>query len=122
MRTITDRKTTRIRRHTRLRKRILGTQERPRLSVFRSLKHFQAQIIDDVAGVTLLGVSSLDKEIKGKAKNMASVAGAKLMGGLVAKRAQEKGISQVVFDRGGFGYHGTIKALADAAREGGLKF
>jgi len=117
-----DRKKTRTKRHIRLRKRVMGTAERPRLSVHRSLKHFQVQLVDDVAGVTLLGLSTLAEEAKGKAKNMSSAAGAKVIGTLVAKKAQEKGISQVVFDRGGLTYHGTIKALAEAAREAGLKF
>lgn len=117
-----NRKAARARRHFRLRKRVIGTPQRPRLSVFRSLKHFNIQVIDDVAGTTLLGLSTLAGELKGKTKNMSSVQGAKLIGGLVAKKALEKNISLVVFDRGGLRYHGSIKAFADAAREGGLKF
>lgn len=117
-----DRQETRARRHLRLRKKLLGTSARPRLAVYRSLKHFHVQLIDDVEGKTLLGVSTLDKEIKGKAKNMASAAGAKLVGQLVAKRALEKKIENVVFDRGGVIYHGVVKALAESAREAGLKF
>jgi len=118
----TDRKATKVKRHFRLRKRVKGTAERPRMAVYRSLKHFQVQLIDDVAGVTLLGLSTQAEELKGKSKNMSSAAGAKQIGGLIAKKAQEKGISQVVFDRGGLSYHGSIKALAEAAREAGLKF
>jgi large subunit ribosomal protein L18 len=117
-----DRQETRARRHLRLRKKLQGTSARPRLAVYRSLKHFHVQLIDDVEGKTLLGVSTLDKEIKGKAKNMASAAGAKLVGQLVAKRALEKKIENVVFDRGGVIYHGVVKALAESAREAGLKF
>lgn len=117
-----NRKETRARRHVRLRKKLEGTAARPRLSVYRSLKHFHVQLVDDIAGKTLLGVSSVDAEIKGKAKNMSSQEGAKLVGALVAKRAVEKNIVNVVFDRGGIKYHGAIKALADSAREAGLKF
>jgi large subunit ribosomal protein L18 len=116
------RKEARARRHVRLRRKLQGTAERPRLSVFRSLKHFHVQIVDDIAGKTLLGLSTLDKDIKGKAKNMSSQVGAKLMGQLLAKKAADKNISNVVFDRGGLQYHGAIKALADSAREAGLKF
>ncbi len=117
-----NRKETRARRHVRLRKKLEGTAERPRLSVYRSLKHFHVQLVDDIKGVTLLGVSSQDKDIKGKAKNMSSQEGAKLIGALVAKRALEKNIAAIVFDRGGIQYHGAIKALADSARQAGLKF
>lgn len=118
----TDRKVTRARRHFRLRKRILGTVDKPRLSVFKSLKHFHVQLIDDVEGKTLLGLSSTDKGLKSKAKNMSSKEGAKLVGLELAKRALEKKIERVVFDRGGIAYHGSVKVLAEAAREGGLKF
>jgi large subunit ribosomal protein L18 len=117
-----DRSATRVRRHQRLRKKVMGTAARPRLSVYRSLKHFHIQLIDDVAGSTLLGVSSLDPEVKGKAKRMASAEGAKIMGSLVASRAKAKNIEAVVFDRGGMLYHGAVKALAESAREAGLKF
>jgi large subunit ribosomal protein L18 len=120
--TIIDKNQSRQKRHFRMRKRITGSAQRPRMSVYRSLKHFQVQLIDDIAGVTLLGLSTQAADLKGKAKSMSSVAGAKFIGALVAKKAQEKGIQQVVFDRGGYIYHGTIKALADAAREAGLKF
>ena len=104
--------------HKRLRRRVQGTPERPRLAVFRSLNHIYAQVIDDDQGHTLVSASSLEK-------NRASggnVAGAKSIGKLVAERAKEKGIKSVVFDRGGYLYHGRVKALADAAREGGLEF
>lgn len=117
-----DRQQTREHRHARLRKKVMGTGERPRLAVYRSLKHFHVQLIDDVQGKTLLGVSTQDKEIKGKAKNLASTAGAKLVGQLVAKRALDQKIQNVVFDRGGVIYHGVVKTLAESAREAGLKF
>ncbi len=112
----------RKRRHRRIRKKIYGTPERPRLSVYGSLNHIYAQIIDDMKGVTLVSASTMDKELKGEIKHGGNVEAAKKVGALVAKRAVEKGIKKVVFDRGGFRYHGRIKALADAAREGGLEF
>jgi large subunit ribosomal protein L18 len=110
--------------HRRIRKRVTGTPERPRLAVFRSQSHIYAQVIDDDAGRTLCAASSLEKELKGDAagKRGADVDAAKKVGALIATRAKEKGIEAVVFDRGGFQYHGRIKALADAARESGLKF
>jgi large subunit ribosomal protein L18 len=108
--------------HRRIRKRMTGTPTRPRLAVFRSQSHIYAQVIDDEAGRTLCAASSLDKELKADAKRGANVASAKKVGQLIATRAREKGIEAVVFDRGGFQYHGRIKALADAARESGLKF
>ena len=117
-----NRQETRQRKHARLRKKVTGTSARPRLAVYRSLKHFHVQLIDDVAGLTLLGVSTQDADIKGKAKNMANTEGAKLVGALVAKRAKDKKIESVVFDRGGVIYHGVVKALAESAREAGLKF
>jgi large subunit ribosomal protein L18 len=117
-----NRQETRQRKHARLRKKVMGTSARPRLAVYRSLKHFHVQLIDDVAGQTLLGVSTQDSDIKGKAKNMANAEGAKLVGALVAKRALDKKIENVVFDRGGVIYHGVVKALAESAREAGLKF
>jgi large subunit ribosomal protein L18 len=95
---------------------------RPRLSVFRSSKHIYAQVIDDANGVTLASASSLEKEVRGGAKTGANVDAAKAVGVRVAERAKEKGVKQVVFDRGGYLYHGRVKALADAAREGGLEF
>lgn len=106
-------------RHKRVRAKISGTPERPRLNVFRSTKHIYAQIIDDVNGVTLAAASSLSKDFEGDGGN---VEGAKAVGELIAKHAIEKGITEVVFDRGGYLYHGRIKELADGAREGGLKF
>ena len=109
----------RIKRHTRVRGKISGTAERPRLSVFRSEKNIYAQIIDDVAGNTLVSASSLDKEIEGNGGN---VEAAKKVGAMIAERALKKGIEEVVFDRGGYIYHGRVQALADGAREGGLKF
>ena len=108
--------------HARIRKRLSGTPERPRLAVFRSQSHIYAQVIDDQAGKTLCTASSIDKELRAGLKRGGNVAAAKSVGTLVAQRAAEKGISAVVFDRGGFKYHGRVKALADAAREGGLKF
>jgi len=104
--------------HIRIRKKLSGTAERPRLAVFRSIKHIYVQVIDDRAGVTLVSASSAEKG----GPNGGNVAGAQAIGKLVAERAKEKGISAVVFDRGGFLYHGRVKALADAAREAGLKF
>jgi large subunit ribosomal protein L18 len=110
----------RVRIHNRTRLKIKGTGERPRLAVFRSLKHIYAQVIDDRAGSTLASASSGEKNSSvGSGGNLA---GAKQVGKLIAERAKTKGISKVVFDRGGFLYHGRIKALADAAREGGLEF
>jgi len=112
----------RLRLHTRIRKKLRGSPERPRLAVFRSGTHIYAQVIDDDAGRTLCAACSLDKDLKAKLKSGANVAAAKEVGDLIAARAKEKGIEAVVFDRGGFQYHGRIKALADAARAAGLKF
>lgn len=109
----------RVRRHERVRTKISGTAECPRLCVFRSNKNISVQVIDDVAGKTLVAASTLDKEVKTKASNIES---AKEVGELVAKRAIKAGIKNVVFDRGGYIYHGKIKALAEAAREAGLEF
>ena len=108
--------------HSRIRKKVAGTTQRPRLAVFRSQSHIYAQVIDDDQGRTLVAASSLDKDLKSQNKRGANIAAAKAVGNLIATRAKEKGIEAVVFDRGGFQYHGRIKALADAAREGGLKF
>jgi large subunit ribosomal protein L18 len=105
--------------HKRIRRKLSGTTERPRLAVFRSVAHIYAQVIDDVAGATLASASSVDK---GGKTNGGNVAAAKTIGKLVAERAKEKGIKSVVFDRGGYQYHGRVKALADAAREAGLEF
>ena len=109
-------------RHQRVRKVVVGTPERPRLSVFRSLAHIYAQIIDDSKSATLVAAGSGDDAVKGQGKDKKKTLLAKEVGALLARRALEKGISQVVFDRGGFKYHGRVKSLADAAREGGLKF
>ena len=109
----------RKKRHLRVRNKISGTPQRPRLNVYRSTTHIYAQVIDDVNAVTLAQASSLDKEFSGNGGN---IEGAKKVGELVAKRAMDKGITEVVFDRGGYLYHGRIKELADAAREVGLKF
>ena len=110
----------RLARHARVRKKISGTAERPRLCVFRSLKNIYAQIIDDINAVTLASASTLDKEVDVKVGGNKEAA--KLVGELVAKRALDKGITEVVFDRGGYVYHGRVQALAEAAREAGLKF
>ena len=109
----------RLKRHKRVRSKISGTAERPRLNVFRSNTNIYAQIIDDINGVTLASASSLDKEITGNGGNKEA---AKEVGKLAAKRALDKGITEVVFDRGGYVYHGRVKELAEGAREGGLKF
>ncbi len=108
----------RLRIHKRIRRRVQGTEQRPRLAVFRSVKHIYAQVIDDSKGHTLVAASSTEKN----AANGGNVAGAKSVGKAVAERAKDKGIKAVVFDRGGYLYHGRIKALADAAREAGLEF
>ena len=115
----TDRKFERNRRHIRVRRKISGTAERPRLCVFRSNSNIYAQVIDDEKGVTLVQASTLDKEVKTKHSNKAA---AKEVGTLIAKKALAKKIDNVVFDRGGYIYHGVVKELAEAAREGGLKF
>ena len=112
----------RIRRHARVRKKIAGTTECPRLSVFRSLSEIYAQVIDDQAGQTLVSASSIDSELRSKMEGLNKTEQAKLVGKMVAERAKNKGIDAVVFDRGGFRYVGRIKALADGAREGGLNF
>jgi len=112
----------RLHRHRRLRKRLTGTPSCPRLSVFRSLKHIYAQVIDDEAGHTLTSASTLDKSLSDSDKNAADQEAAKVVGRLVAERAIAKGITTVVFDRGGHLFQGRVKALADAARDAGLKF
>ena len=114
-----DKKAQRQKRHVRVRSKISGTPERPRLCVFRSNANIYAQVIDDVNGVTLASASTLDKEFEGAAGNCEA---AKKVGAMVAQRAKEKGISVVVFDRGGCIYHGRVAALAEGAREGGLEF
>lgn len=115
-----SRKSTRLKRRLRIRKRVFGTPSIPRLSVFRSNAHIYAQIIDDTTGNTLVSASSKDKELN--LKSGSNVEAAKLVGELIAKKALEHKVEQVVFDRGGFLFHGRVKALADAAREAGLKF
>ncbi|OXM15011.1 50S ribosomal protein L18 [Paenibacillus herberti] len=117
-----DKNKARLKRHLRVRKKINGTVARPRLSVYRSSKHIYAQLIDDVAGVTIASASTLDKELVEQVNNGGNVDSAKLVGELIAKRAKEKGHESVVFDRGGYLYHGRVQALADAAREAGLQF
>ena len=114
-----DKNTARLKRHARVRKKISGTAARPRLNVFRSTKHIYAQLIDDVAGVTLASASSMEKGFEGFGGNKEA---AKKVGMAIARKAQEKGISEIVFDRSGYIYHGRVKELAEAAREGGLKF
>ena len=112
----------RLRIHQRIRKDLSGTESRPRLCVFRSNKHIYAQIVDDSKGTTLAAASTLDADTRSAVKNGGNVEAAKAVGKTVAKRAIEKGIKAVLFDRGGYIYHGRVKALADAAREAGLKF
>ena len=109
----------RLKRHQRVRAKVFGTPERPRLNVFRSEKNIYAQVIDDVAGHTLVSASSLDKEIEGNGGNKTA---ARAVGKLVAQRCKDAGINQVVFDRGGYVYHGRVAELAEGAREGGLEF
>jgi large subunit ribosomal protein L18 len=121
--TVHSKETIRLRIRNRIRKKLAGGPARPRLAVFRSQGHIYAQVIDDEAGRTLCAASSLDADFKtGGQKRGSNVAAAKKVGQMIATRAKEKGIETVVFDRGGFQYHGRIKALADAARESGLKF
>jgi large subunit ribosomal protein L18 len=112
----------RQRRHQRVRRKVSGTIDRPRLCVFRSLNHIYAQVIDDTRGQTLVSASTLDPEIKSSANGKAKTGKAELVGALVARRALSQSIKQVAFDRGGYQYHGRIKALAEAARQGGLQF
>jgi len=114
-----DKKEIRTRIHKRIRRKLAGTTERPRLAIFRSVAHIYAQVIDDSKGVTLVSASSVDKDGR---TNGGNVAAAKSIGKLVAERAKEKGVTKVVFDRGGYAYHGRVKALADAARAAGLEF
>ena len=112
----------RIKRHNRIRNRVSGTAQQPRLAVFRSNKHIYAQIIDDVAQHTLCATSTMEADIASKVKFTSTIEAAKVVGEAIAKKALDKGIKEVVFDRGGFVYHGKIQALADAAREAGLQF
>ncbi len=112
----------RLKRHQRIRNRVVGTPERPRLSVFRSLKHMYAQVIDDTQGLTLAAASTLDPSLRGSLASLPKVEEAARVGALVAERARAAGITKVVFDRGGYLYHGRVQKLADAAREAGLVF
>lgn len=122
MRKTVDRQAIRKHKHTRVRKTVAGTAERPRLAVFRSLNHIYAQVINDESGTTLAAASSLDSEFKGAELSGGNVEGAQKVGELLAKRALGKGISQVVFDRGGYVYQGRVAAVAAGAREAGLSF
>ena len=117
-----DKNADRLKRHERVRNKISGTPARPRLSVYRSLNHIYAQIIDDVAGNTLVACSTVEKAIAESVKDLTKKEAAKVVGGEVAKRALEKGITEVVFDRGGYVYMGRVQCVADGAREAGLKF
>jgi large subunit ribosomal protein L18 len=112
----------RIRRHARVRRRVKGTQERPRLAVFRSLSHIYAQVIDDVERKTIVSASDVESDLQAKISGKKKSEVAALIGSVVAERAKEKGVTKVVFDRGGFVFHGRVKALAEAARESGLEF
>lgn len=112
----------RTRRHLRVRKKISGTADRPRLNVYRSLTQIYVQLIDDLAGGTIVCASTLDREIQSKLKGKTKTEQAKLVGTMIAERAKDKGIETVVFDRGGYRYQGRVRALAEAAREAGLKF
>ena len=117
-----SRRELRQKRHQRVRTKVRGVPDRPRLSIFRSLHHVYAQVVDDVAGRTLAAASSTDPDLRKNHKSGSSAAAATAVGKTIAQRAREKGIESVVFDRGGFPYHGRIKAVAEAAREAGLKF
>ena len=117
----TNKNETRKKRHGRIRVRVFGTSERPRLNIYRSLNHIYAQVIDDTQGKTLVAASSLDGGLR-DAKNGGNIEGAKAVGLLIAERSKAAGVEKVVFDRGGYLYHGRVQALADAAREGGLDF
>ena len=119
---IKDRRASRDLRHDRLRRHLRGSAGRPRLAVFRSLNHIYAQVVDDTSGRTLVSVDSRSPDFRGKSKSGGNVAAAKIVGELVAQKAKQSGIGQVVFDRGGYQYHGRVKALAEAARAGGLSF
>lgn len=112
----------RVKRHYRIRNKVNGTAQQPRLAVFRSNKHIYAQIIDDVAQSTLVSASTMEAEVASKVESTSTVEAAKIVGETIAKKALDKGITEIVFDRGGFVYHGKIQALAEAAREAGLQF
>ncbi|MBC7222723.1 MAG: 50S ribosomal protein L18 [Anaerolineae bacterium] len=117
-----DKRRAREQRHRRVRKRVFGTPERPRLNVYRSLQHIYAQVIDDTRGVTLVSASTIDPEVRPQVQGLPKTEQARLVGKKVAERALAKGITKVVFDRGGYKFHGRVKALADASREAGLDF
>jgi large subunit ribosomal protein L18 len=117
-----DKNEERLRRHTRVRKKISGTAETPRFNVYRSLNHIYVQVIDDVKGVTLCSASTMEKEVKEAIKDMSKTEAAKVVGKKAAERALEKGVKTVVFDRGGYLYTGRVQAVADGAREAGLNF
>ena len=117
-----DKERLRQKRHRRVRAKVSGTADRPRLNVYRSLKHIYVQLIDDDAGHTLAAASTVEPDHRSEGKNAGNAASAKAIGALIAQRAKEKGITRVVFDRGGYKYHGRVQQLADAAREGGLEF
>lgn len=108
--------------HLRMRKRVAGTSERPRLCVHRTTRHIRAQVIDDLTGRTIVAASSLDKDVRDVIKGGGNVAASKVVGKIIAERAKAKGVEKVVFDRGGYQYHGRVQALADSAREAGLQF
>jgi len=115
-------KARRIVRHNRLRSKISGTSERPRLAVYRSISHIYAQLIDDVEGSTIASASSLENDLRTQGKNPGKITISKVVGESIGKKAKDKGISEIVFDRGGYKYHGRVKAVADGARDAGLKF
>jgi len=117
-----DKRLARIKRHKRVRKNISGSSERPRLCIFRSLKHIYAQVIDDKEGITLVSLSTLDPEVKKKEKYQGNMKAARVFGSLLAKKLEEKSIKKVVFDRGGYLYHGRVKAVAEGARKGKIVF
>jgi large subunit ribosomal protein L18 len=117
-----NRRVARLRRHGRVRRRVVGTPEQPRLNVFRSLCHIYAQVVDDSQGHTLVSASTIDPEVRAQLDGLAKTEQARVVGKVLAERAVSQGVKSVVFDRGGYKYHGRVKALADAAREGGLEF
>jgi len=117
-----EKRLARRRRHARVRKRVYGTSERPRLCVFRSLRHIYVQVIDDTRSVTLASASTMDTEVRAKLEGEDRIAQAAAVGTMIAKRAQDAGVESVVFDRGGYKYHGRVKSLAESARKGGLEF
>ena len=112
----------RISRHKRITRKVIGTNDRPRLYVYRSLNNMHAQVVDDISGRVLFGISTLDKELRKKLKNRGNINAATLLGQALALKAKGKGITRICFDRGGYLYHGRVKAFAEAARKGGLEF